>query len=539
MKLIAGTPAAKGMVIGEIKVIERHNAGLNRVVRDPEKERMLFDAACLLAKDEIEYLVQNQHQDEQDIFEFQKAMLEDNALLTEVYNYISVGAGAAAAIERACRIFEKKMKNLEDEYFRQRADDIKDACQRIVDILDGHLSRSLVLEKAVILVAEDILPSDLMGIDRHNILGFITTQGSPQSHAVIIAKTLGVPAIVMAERSFDMQDNGKIVALDGTKGEIYLQPTNEIIQEFKGHILKETKRKKELELIKDVDCVTKDGIKVKLYANCNSVNDVELALKNGAEGVGLVRSEFLVTDNGKIPSEQEQYEFYKDILRAAKGKRVIVRTYDFGADKPLPSIIRYSEPNPALGLRGVRLCLERQDMFKTQIKSLLRAGQHGNLSVMIPMVSSKQEIDMVKEIWATAIKELEHTATPFNKEINLGAMIETPAAAMLSDEISKEVDFLSIGTNDLTQYTHAADRSNPLVGKYYPVYSRAVEKLIINVLESAKLQKIPVCVCGEAAGNEKYLKSLIATGVTAISVTPPILAEVKNFLINTDIKNNQ
>ncbi|MEG2053383.1 MAG: phosphoenolpyruvate--protein phosphotransferase [Oscillospiraceae bacterium] len=535
MKILKGVAAAKGMVLGEIKIITRRYSGLNRVVKSPETEKTLFEAACVLAKDEIDYLVLNSEGEEKDIFGFQRAVLEDNTLLSEVYDYIFAGAGAAAAVERASRIFEKKMQSLKDDYFRQRSVDIKDACHRIVNILDGRQTKHIIMDKPVILVADDIFPSDLMGIDRKNLLGFVTSCGSPQSHAAILAKTIGIPAIVMVNDEFTADQNGLLVALDGTNGEIYICPDEEIIAKFEESIKKNRSQIKALEKLKDRPCVTLDGTRINLYANCSDTDDVATAFAHGADGIGLIRSEFLVENSGKLPGEEEQYKFYTDCLKLAHGHIVTVRTFDFGSDKPIPNVIRHSEMNPALGLRGLRLCLAKPEIFRTQLRALLRAGQFGDLRIMLPMVSSVEEIEKAREIYKEAENQLEEGGIPFSKQISFGIMVETPAAALRAEELAQKADFFSVGTNDLTQFTHAVDRTNPLVEGYYPMFSKAVERLVHFTVEAAKVANIPVCICGEVAANEEYIKRILRIGINTISVSPRSIAEIKAFLLKVDL----
>ena len=533
MRVMKGISASKGAGIGEIKIITRRYSGLNRVVNPPEMERDLFDAACLLAKNEIAYQVHNaQGTDEKNIYDFQRSVLEDESLLCEIHNYIMAGAGAAAAVERASRIFEKKILSIDDEYIKQRSVDIKDACNRVVDVLDGKNNKYVVLEKPMIIVADDIFPSDLMGIDRRYLQGFITSDGSPQSHAAIVARTLGIPAIVMVGEKFDSIPDGTTIAFNGTTGDVYIDPDKKTLNMFRGMIETYHLRKKELSKLKHQICTTKDGTRVKLFANCSTVEDVKTAIGNGADGIGLVRTELIVENNASIPTEQEQFEYYVACLRAANGKDLTIRTFDFGTDKPVPAMLSYNEINPALGLRGIRLCMQKPAVIITQLKAILRAGQYGNMRVMIPMISRLEEIENVENIRSQAERELQKECVPYCKTIKWGYMVETPSMALLAENLAEKADFLSIGSNDLTQYTHAVDRANALVEWYYPKWSDAVGKLIEMVVVAGKNSNIPVCICGELASDMDALPKLLRTGITDISVSPVAISEIKQFLNN-------
>lgn len=531
---VSGTPSSQGLAMGEIVEISRRYSGLNRVVLDTHREHALFEAAQILAKDELELLAEKSTGDEHDIFIFQRTMLDDNGLLTEIRNYISAGAGAAAAVERASKIFEHKMEILEDEYFQQRAVDIKDVCRRIVDILDGRQSQRLVLKRPSIIASDEIMPSDLADAPREMILGFITAKGSCQSHASIIARTMGIPAIVLAGDEFLHMCNGKFGAIDGADGELFIEPDESTKARFQHRISLEKRRTVTLEKLKNMQCITKDGTKIQLLANCSSPEDIKAAIEQGADGIGLLRSEFIFMGT-RLPCENEQYEFYVKCLNAAQGKAVTIRTFDIGADKAVEGLTAISEPNPAMGLRGLRLSLSRRDILKCQLKALLRAGVNKKLKVMFPMVATPNDVISAMEIVNECKDELAASGIGYSRDVKWGIMIETPAAALLSDELCKMADFFSIGTNDLTQYTHAVDRMNPLVEKYYKPNSAAVKKLIQFTVKNASSAGIPVTVCGESAANAEIAAEYARLGVKGLSMVPRAINAVKEALLETTL----
>lgn len=531
MLYVLGTPASQGIVMGQIKHINRGYTGLNRVVLDPSREHALFCAALILAKDELSALCEKAGKDEADIFVFQRAMLEDNGLIEEITTYIQAGAGGAAAVERAADIFATKIRNIDDAYLRERASDIIDACHRVVDILDGRPREQILLKSPAIVAADEIYPSDIVSVERGMILGFVTSYGSSQGHAAIIARTLGIPAVVMAGEDFLRQCDGKLGALDGTHGEFYIEPDEAIKARFTHNILASKRRAYALERLKDIPCKTKEGRRINLHANCASPEDIEAAIAVGAEGVGLLRSEFIMM-SGRVPSEEEQYWFYVSCLSAAGGRPLTIRTFDIGADKEVEGLTPCHEPNPALGLRGLRFSLARKDIFASQLAALLRAGCKGDLRIMFPMVTTPQDFDEALKVVDEVKQSLVVRGIAFKKDIPIGIMIETPAAALLSDELCKKADFFSIGTNDLAQYTHAVDRVNPLVESYFPMVSDAVRKLMKMTISAAKHARIPVSICGENAANPDIALDYAAFGIDTLSMTARSILEVKERLLN-------
>ena len=530
MRFITGTGASGGLAMGIIKHINRSYSGLNRVVLDPRRELALFEAAMILARDELSALCEKATDEEKDILVFQHVMLEDAGLIGEIVAYIEAGAGGAAAVERAADIYAARIRSIEDAYLRERASDIIDACRRVVNILDGRPREQLELRSPAIVVADEIFPSDIVSVDRGMILGFVTSHGSAQGHAAIIARTMGIPAIVMAGEEALRDCDGLSAALDGTRGELFIEPDEAIKTRFLHTMHLANRRKGMLERLRDVPCVTQNGTRVNLYANCSSPEDIEKAVEAGAEGIGLLRSEFILM-GGRVPSEEEQYFFYVSCLAAAGKRPLTVRTFDIGADKEVEGLTSQSEPNPALGLRGLRFSLARKDIFSAQLAALLRAGAKGDLRIMFPMVTTPEDLFAALEVVETVKQNLRARGILFNENVAMGIMIETPAAALMAHELAQHAAFFSIGTNDLVQYTHAVDRVNPLVEAYYPTHSQPVRKLMRMAVSCAQIAGIPVSVCGESAADPATAAEYVQFGIHTLSMSARSILEVKEALL--------
>lgn len=535
MKRITGQSASKGLAVGRAVTITRRYSGLDRHILSPVRERASFEEARITAQAMLEEKAQISSGDEKDLMLFQAAILDDKSLLKEIYDYIAVGAGAAAAVERAAKIFIKRMQEIDDEYFKARAVDIKDACFKIVDMLDGR-SQTPDLSSPCVLVSQDIYPSDLVGANKENILGIVTSEGSLQGHVAILSRMLGIPAIVNVSQDISTVKNGDVIAVNGDEGEAFINPDNEITLRFKNKIAAKKRRAAAMQALKDKPCITRDGVKIKLLANCSDIKDIEYAIKQGADGIGLVRSEMLLLEKNKMPSFAEQCDFYKQCLAAANGKPVTIRTFDVGADKAVSCFgMSKQEENPALGLRGVRLCLENTEPFITQLCALLCAGRCGDLKVMFPMISGPQELAQARECVKEAKKRLREKGIRYNTKMKWGCMLETPSAALCADILAKNADFFSIGTNDLTQYTHAADRTNKYTEKYYAEFSQALRRIIAIAVEHAQKTDTPISVCGEIAANPVYAAELCKMGITQLSMAAKSLNEVKEKLMNTNV----
>ena len=535
MQKYKGTFASEGLVMGPVYRPERQTMGLGRVVHGPSQERALFDAAVVLAKDELRQLQQKAVGEQKDILRFQHALLEDRTLIDEVGDYIAVGADSAAAVDRAASIFTHTLENVDDAYIRERSADVVDVCRRVVDILDGRPRGKLELTRPSIIVADQVLPSDILSVEPGMLLGIVTSSGSIQSHASIIAGVMGIPAVVGLGSAFlDAAMDGATLLLDAEAGDVVLEPDRALQAEVRGRLHRQQERAEEMGWLRNAPCRTKDGTAVSLLANCSGPQDIEAAVQTGAEGVGLLRSEFLLM-KGQFPDEEEQYRFYVDCLRAAAGRPVTVRTFDIGADKAVDGLSE-PEPNPALGLRGLRFCLSRPELFHTQLCALLRASAQGPLRVMFPMVGGVEDWREAMACVATARAALRTRGAAFDERLLFGSMIEIPSAALTAGEIAAHgCGFFSIGTNDLVQYTQGADRMAPGVARYYREDGPAVRILIGMTLDAAQRAGIPVCICGQTASDPALAAAYVRQGLRSLSVTGNRLLKVKNELMNLDL----
>ena len=529
-----GTPASGGLSVAKIKVVNRRIAGFKRVVLTPHRERALYNAALILAKDELREIMEHTSNAHRDILNFQILMLDDEGLNRIILEKIEAQAGAARAVEIAMEEYCAKLKAINDGYLSERTSDIRDALTRVIDILDGRKRERFVLTEPVVVVADEILPSDLAAMDRKFAMGFVTVGGSYQTHANIIARTMGIPSVCCVDSEvLNPLNDGKTVAVDGYTGEVFLAPDETTVKAFERKMTLEKQDGEQAQKIKDKTVVAPDGTKMEIFANCNDPKDIKLAINNGAAGIGLVRSEILFMSSTYDLSLASQIRFYTECIRAAGDKEIIIRTFDIGADKPLERLELPKEPNPALGMRGVRLMYTQQEIFETQIEALFVAADRcGHLNVMIPMVSVVSDVTdymtMVERVKERLLKE----GIIATDKINWGIMIETPSAALISDELAKYVNFFSIGTNDLTQYVLAADRINTNAARYYDPVHPAVVKLVEMTVEAAKKWGIKVSVCGESAADFESAKIYIDKGVRCLSMAQNAMLAIKQRLIN-------
>ena len=535
MQMYQGATASPGLVMGPVRRLQHSGPGLERVVQTPGREQALLNAAVVLAKDELRLLEEAAVGTDKDIFLFQQVMLDDPGLNREIASYIAAGAGAAPAVERAAQLYAGRIEAADDDYIRQRAMDVLDACRRVVNILDGRPRTPLRLETPSILVSEYIYPSDIVSIGRGMLLGMACAEGSEQSHASIIARTMGIPAVVQLGAGFLNQNCAAGAVLDADNGRLILEPDEAVRKDAQRRIVGASILKKRLAALGAAGpCRTKDGAHVALMASCSGPEDVELAMQAGAEGVGLLRSEFSIMA-GRIPSEEEQYYFYLSCLQAAGGKPVTVRTFDIGADKSVPGLTEDS-PNPALGMRGLRMSLAHPQMFEEQLCALLRAGARGPLRVAIPMVSCPEDWQRAMHHVEKARRTLRRRGVVFNEEMEFGCMVETPSAALLAGDIlAAGCRFLVVGTNDLVQYTYAADRLDGRFSDFFSARSPAVHRLVGMVLEAAAGTGAPVCICGVHAGSPNQVVRYARQGVRCFSTEAASLLQVKARLLEEDL----
>ncbi|MCM1047953.1 MAG: phosphoenolpyruvate--protein phosphotransferase [Clostridiales bacterium] len=462
------------------------------------------------------------------IFEAHKMMLEDAEYRQAIETKISKEKiNAACAISMVGEQFAGMFQNMDNEYMQNRAVDVKDVSDRLIKLLLDENNDENTSDEPVILAARDLTPSDTLQFSQDKLLGIMLEQGSENSHTAILARSMGIPALVCVQTLCMEKYDGHQVILDGENEVAYVDPDKETYDEYKKKVAKIDKNKKKLQSLKGKETVTKNGKKVRLYANAGNLRDVDNAIENDAEGIGLFRSEFLYLENNDFPTEEQQFEAYKQALEKMDSKSVIIRTLDIGADKKTDYFKLEDEENPALGYRALRICLTRTEIFKTQLRALYRAGCYGNLAIMIPMVISLEEIQMVREIISQVQKELKEEGVPYKEDVELGIMIETPAAALISDKLAKEVDFFSIGTNDLSQYTMAIDRQNQNLQPFFNPHHEAVFKLIEMSVEAIHKEGKWAGVCGELAADLEVTERLIKMGIDELSVSPGLLLKVR------------
>lgn len=534
MKKLQGISASPGLVMGPIYRLRHGIAGLTRVVELPIHEQALFDAAVILAKDEILQMEEKNDGPQRDILMFQRVMLEDYSLLEQIKECIAQGMGAARAVEHVGKEYAAMIEAIDDEYLSQRSIDVLDVCRRVVKILDGESRMPPQIEHPSILVSDRIYPSDLIGIDKSKILGIATSAGSVQSHAAIMARIMGIPSIIQLGADILNCDDRQFIILDAYHAQVTLNPNEQAIEQAQMHMVHQDRSRNLLLGLKHQPCITKDGTSVTLFANCSSAQDVRQAIELGADGVGLLRSEFLIAGD-HVPGEEEQYLHYRQCLSVAEGKPITVCTFDIGEDRKLEGLddpIHYS----ALGLRGIRFQLAHPNLFLNQIRALLRAAVYGNLRVIFPLITSPADWEEALELVDLAKRQLRQEGVPFCDEVPIGAMIEVPSAALLADEIlGNRCDFVNIGTNDLIQYTYAADRQDSRMSSYFTGWPRAVSRLIDMVVQAARYYKIPVYACGVNASDPDTAERYIWQGVTGLSLESGCLMQIKAHLLDVDL----
>lgn len=534
MVKFVGTPASGGLTLAKIKIVNRRIAGFKRVVLAPHREKALFDAAVILAKDEIKTLMENTTGEHTDILNFQVMMLDDNGLKNMIYQKIEEKQGAAHSVELAMEEYCARIKAINDGYLSLRTSDIRDALTRVIDVLDGKNRERFKLTEPCVVVADEILPSDLASIDRQYAMGFITAGGSYHDHANIIARTMGIPSVCGVDSEIlNPLNDSRQVALDGYTGEVFVVPNEATVALFHHKMKLGQRDSVMMTKVKEAKLCAPNGDEIQIFANCNDPKDITLAINNGAQGIGLVRSEILFMSTVYDLTLASQIRFYSECINAAKGKEITIRTFDIGADKPLERLQLEKEPNPAMGMRGVRLMYTQKEIFETQIEALLVAADRcGKVNVMLPMVTVESDITdyftMVEQVKERLLKEGKITSD----NINWGIMIETPAAALISDVLAKYVTFFSIGTNDLTQYVMATDRLNTNAARYFDPHHPAVVKMVEMVVQSANKYGIKVSVCGESAADFECAKLYIEKGVRCLSMAQNAILPIKQYLMD-------
>ena len=506
MQVATGKSILGGIAIGPMRIYRKEDTHLSASsTRTPEEELARFDAAREKAKEQLgvlyEKVLGEVGAENAAIFEIHQIMLDDDDYTDEARDIIRrQGATAEYAANATGEDFAATFAAMEDGYMKARAADVKDISHRLVTILTGAAEGRHLGDEPAILVAEDLTPSETVQLDKSRLLGFVTRHGSTNSHTAILARTMNIPALIGVD--FDDSWDGKLAIIDGFNQCVYVDPASELLNAMEEKRQADRKQESLLQNLKRKPNVTLDGREVKVYANIGNASDVGLALQNDAGGIGLFRSEFIYLENEDYPSEEKQFEVYKRVVQTMAGKRVIIRTLDIGADKQAGYFQLDKEENPALGFRAIRICLARKDIFKQQLRAILRASAYGTVSVMFPMIISVREVRDAKEILEECRKELQAEGIAVG-QVETGIMIETPAAVMIADELAEEVEFFSIGTNDLTQYTLAIDRQNPKLDNFYNPYHPAVLRMIRMAVEAGHRHNCRVGICGELGADQK------------------------------------
>ena len=536
-----GKSIYKGVALGPVMVLKgREEQVQRREIEDAEAEIEMLKGAIAQAQAQLQNVydkaLQKIGESGSAIFKVHQMMLEAEDYWSAIHDRIrteKVNAAYAVAVtgDSVAEMFDK----MDDEYMRARATDIKDISGRLIRILEGDRDIDWSAMEPSIIVADDLSPSETVQMDREKILALVTAYGSPNSHTAILARMMNIPALVGVSMNLNEVHTGMLAVVDGFKGEVTFEPDEELCANARAKSREEERTRRLLESLKGKESVTADGRKISLYANVGSLNDVEYALQNDAEGIGLFRSEFLYLGREGFPTEEEQFQVYKQAAQMMAGKKVVIRTLDIGADKQADSFALGQEENPAMGYRGIRICLKQPDIFRTQLRALWRATAFGDISILYPMITSVREVQRIYEIVKEVEKELEDAGI-FYKRPEQGIMIETPAAVMVSDELAQLVDFFSIGTNDLTQYTLAMDRQNGRLDEFYDPYHKAVLRMIRMTVENAHKYGKRVGICGELGADPELTEKFIRMGVDELSVVPSMILQVRKAVREMNAK---
>ncbi len=543
MQVYSGKSVFRGIAIGKISVYRKNEQQVKRVrTEDTKGELARYEVAKAAAVEQLQELYQKALKEVGEanaaIFEIHQMMLDDGDYNESVENIIETQkVNAEYAVAVTGDNFVQMFRAMDDDYMRERAADVKDISERVLSILNGGQKGKVVTDEPVIIVADDLAPSETVQLEKDMVLSFVTVHGSVNSHTAILARTMAIPALIGTEElPLDDTVDGKLAVVDGLNGKIYVEPDTQTLEEMKKRRQAELEKKELLQLLKGKENVTLDGKKIMLYANIGNIKDLATVIQNDAGGIGLFRSEFIYLEKDRYPTEEEQFSIYKTAVETMAGKRVIIRTLDIGADKQCEYFKMDKEENPALGYRAIRICLTRPEIFKTQLRALFRASAYGNLAIMYPMITSLWEVKRIKEIVEEVKAELNAEQLEFGNP-QQGIMIETPAAVMMSGELAKEVDFFSIGTNDLTQYTLAIDRQNPKLDKFYDAHHPAVLSMIRMTVENAHKAGIWAGICGELGADTSLTKEFLAMGVDELSVSPGSILPIRKIILETDTEN--
>ena len=541
MLVVKGKSVFSGITMGPLALFHRNTVSTaRRRIKDTDAEVERFQEARLASieqlKDMYEKAVQKVGEEEAVVFEVHQLMLDDDDYIDNIVTLISQKKiNAEAAVEETAQQFSEMFRSMDDAYMKERAADVLDISRRIQVQLCGGEANDFSAYDGVILAADDLAPSETLQLDTDKILGFVTSGGSTNSHTAILARTLGITAVVNTGTQLHTDVEGKTVIVDGFTGTVYLDPDPATLDKMKKKQAEAEERKIRLEAYRGKGSVTVDGYKVNVFANIGNPDNVPQALANDAEGIGLFRSEFLYLENATYPTEEQQFEAYKKTAEMMGGKTVVIRTLDIGADKKVDYFDLKAEENPAMGMRAIRICLTRPTLFKTQLRALCRASAYGKIAIMFPMIISVDEVRRSRELLRQVQNELRHEGIAFDESMEVGIMIETPAAALISDELAKEVDFFSIGSNDLTQYTLAIDRQQTDLDNFFDPHHPALLRLIEMTVKNGHKEGVWVGICGELGADLSLTEDFLRMGVDELSVSPPSVLPLREKIGSIDL----
>ena len=539
---ITGKSVFSGIAIGKLAIFQNGDNPVKREkITDSRAEIQRFTDAKEEAKVQLAALYEKALKEVGEvnaaIFEVHQMMLDDLDYIEAITNMIeSQEVNAEYAVATTGDNFSAMFAAMDDDYMKARAADVKDISNRVITILQGNQTGGMDSDEPVILLANDLAPSETVQLDKSKVLSFVTRHGCTNSHTAILARTMNIPALIGIDYTEDAE--GKLGIVDGYEGKLIIDPPASVLEEYRARKEADEEKKRLLMELKGKEDVTLDGKQIKLYANIGSVSDVATVLANGAGGIGLFRSEFLYLESSDYPTEEEQFTAYRKVAEMMAGKKVIIRTLDIGADKQVDYFGLDKEENPAMGYRAIRICLDRTDIFKTQLRALYRASYYGNIAIMFPMIISVDEVLKIKGIVAEVKKELDAEGLPY-REVELGIMIETPAAVMMTEELAKEVDFFSVGTNDLTQYTLAIDRQNPKLDNIYDSHHPAIMKMLQMIVGNGHAGGCWVGICGELGAETTLTETFLRMGFDELSVSPSMVLSVREEIRKTDLSSQE
>lgn len=542
MKIFCGKSVFGGVAAGTIRLYKKDEQKIKRErIEDAEAEVARYNMARNEAVEQLgalyEKALKEVGESNAAIFEIHQMMLQDDDYNESVENIIrtqNVNSEYAVAVTEDN--FAQMFASMDDEYMKARAADVKDISERVLTILSGGGNDNMSAKQACIIIADDLAPSETVQMDKDKVLAFVTVHGSMNSHTAILARTMGIPALVGTDMPLDSELDGKMAVVDGNDGRIYIEPDDVTLKELMERKKADDEYRKLLQQLKGRDNVTLDGKHIRLYANIGNIKDLATVIQNDAAGIGLFRSEFIYLERSDFPTEEEQFNIYKTVAQTMAGREVIIRTLDIGADKQCDYFNMDKEDNPAMGCRAIRICLTRPEIFRTQLRALFRAASYGNIAVMYPMITSVREVKRIKEITLQVEDELKAQGIQYAIP-KQGIMIETPAAAIISDELAPLVDFFSIGTNDLTQYTLAVDRQNTKLDEFCDVHHPAIMRMIQMVVDNAHKAGIWAGICGELGADTTLTRQFLAMGVDELSVSPARILPIRKIIVETDLSN--